>query len=69
MFDKILEFRKKNCIFGEILDFLRLFFDFSVIFFDFSNALSNHCTVVWVTRPERPKGVKDKVKQARRAAT
>ena len=24
---------------------------------------------VWVTRPERPKGVKDEVKQARRAAT
>ena len=22
-----------------------------------------HCTVAWVTRPERPKGVKDKVKQ------
>ena len=33
----------------------------------FSNALSHHCTVAWVTRPERPKGVKDVVKQARRA--
>ena len=30
------------------------------------NTLSNHSTVAWVTRPERPKGVKDKVKpQAR----
>ena len=25
------------------------------------------CIVAWVTRPERPKGVKDEVKQARRA--
>ena len=33
----------------------------------FSNTLSNHCTVAWVTRPEHPKGVKDEVKQARRA--
>ena len=42
--------------------------DFSVIFLDFSNALSNqYCTVAWVTRPKRPKGVKDEVKQARRA--
>ena len=32
-----------------------------------ANALCNHCTVAWVTRPERPKGAKDKVKQARRA--
>ena len=32
-----------------------------------ANALSNHCTVAWVTRPERPMGVKDEVKQARRA--
>ena len=43
-------------IVGEILDFyfisLRLFLD---------------CTVAWITRPERPKGVKDEVKQARRA--
>ena len=30
--------------------------------------LSHHCTVAWVTRPERPKGVKDVIKQARRAA-
>ena len=29
-----------------------------------ANALSNHCTA---TRPERPKGAKDEVKQARRA--
>ena len=28
---------------------------------------SNHHTVAWVTRPERPKGAKDEVKQARRA--
>ena len=27
-------------------------------------ALSNHCTVAWVTRPEWPKGAKDEVKQA-----
>ena len=25
---------------------------------------SLHCTVVWVTRPERPKGVNGEVKQA-----
>ena len=37
--------------------------DFSVIFGDFSNALSHHCTVAWVTRPERPKGVKNVIKQ------
>ena len=30
----------------------------------YPTALSNHCTVAWVTWPERPK---DKVKQARRA--
>ena len=29
-----------------------------------ANPLSNHCTVVWVTRPERQKGAKDEVKQA-----
>ena len=29
----------------------------------------NHSTVAWVTRPERPKGVKDVVKQARRVVT
>ena len=34
-----------------------------------ANALSNHCIVAWVTRPERPKGAKDEVKQARRAAS
>ena len=32
-----------------------------------ANALSNHCTVAWVTRPERPKGVKHVIKQAQRA--
>ena len=26
--------------------------------------LSHHCTVAWVTRPERPKVVKDVIKQA-----
>ena len=26
-----------------------------------------NCTVAWVTRPERPKGVKDVIKQAQRA--
>ena len=35
----------------------------------FSNALSHHCTDAWVTRPERPKGVKNVIKQARSAAT
>ena len=30
----------------------------------FSNALCHHCTDAWVTRPERPKGVKDVIKQA-----
>ena len=29
--------------------------------------LSNDCIVTWVTRPERPKGAKDEVKEARRA--
>ena len=29
---------------------------------------SHHCTVAWVTRPERPKGAKDEAKPARRAA-
>ena len=48
----------------QILDFLRLFLDFSVIFLYFSNALSNNCTVAWVTRPQRPKVVKDVIKQA-----
>ena len=48
---------------------LQMFLDFHVIFCDVSNALSNHCTVAWVTRHERPKGVKVEVKQARRAAT
>ena len=33
----------------------------------FSNALSHRCTDAWVTRPQRPKGVKDVIKQARRA--
>ena len=37
-------------------------------FLDFSNALSHHCTVAWVTRPERPKGEQDVIKQARRAS-
>ena len=36
-------------------------------FYPMANALSNHCTVAWVTRPERSKGAKDEVKQARRA--
>ena len=54
---------KKIRIFGDILDFFAIVFGFLCDFLDFSNALSNHCTVVWVTRPERPKGVKDVVKQ------
>ena len=36
-------------------------------FYPMANALSNDRIVTWVTRPERPKGAKDKVKQARRA--
>ena len=28
---------------------------------------ASRCNGVWVTRPERPKGVKDVIKQARRA--
>ena len=50
VFEKFLFFWK-FWIFGSILDYL-----------DFSNALSNHYTVAWVTRPENPKGVKDDVK-------
>ena len=46
---------------------LQLFLNFSVIFLDFSNALSNDCTTAWVTWPERPKGMKDVIEQARRA--
>ena len=38
--------------------------DFSVIFWNFFNTLYHHCTVAWVTRPERPKGVKEVIKQA-----
>ena len=48
---------------------MHLFLYFSVICLDFSNALSHHYTVAWVTRPERLKGVKDVIKQTRRAAT
>ena len=33
------------------------------------NIALEHYTVAWVTRPERPKGMKDVIKQARRAAT
>ena len=67
-------FRRKNQIFvkfqivekfrilGELFLFLCNCFRISL---DFSNALFNHCTVAWVTRPERPQGVKDEVKQAR----
>ena len=35
-----------------------------ICFQKMSNAL-HHRTVAWVTRPERPKGVKDVIKQAR----
>ena len=58
-------FLKKIGVFAEILDFSDFFvivFLFLCDFLDFSNALSNNCTVVWVTRPERLKGVKDEVK-------
>ena len=34
---------------------------------DVPMTLSNDCIVAWVTRPERPKGAKDKVKPAQRA--
>ena len=46
-----------------------LVFRFLCDFLVFSNALSHHCTVAWVTRPERPKGVRDEVKQAWRATS
>ena len=48
---------------------IAIVFGFLCDFFYFSNALSHHCTVAWVTGPECPKGVKDVIKQARRAAT
>ena len=38
-----------------------------VTHYPIADALSNHCTVAWVTRPECPKGVKVVIKQARRA--
>ena len=44
-------------LFGFICD---LFLDFLVILF-LHFSLSNHRIVVWVTRPERPKCVKDEV--------
>ena len=44
----------------DILDFFAIIFGFLCNILDFSN------TVAWVTRPERPKGVKDVVKQLRR---
>ena len=59
-------------MFGEnfdILNFFLIVYGFLGDFLDFSNALSNHCTVAWVTRPERSNDVKDVVKKARRAAT
>ena len=42
----------------DILDFFAIVFGFICDFLDFSDALSNHCTVAWITRPECPKGVK-----------
>ena len=45
---------EKFRLFGGILVFLAIVFGFLCDFLDFSNALSNHCTVAWVT-----KGVKD----------
>ena len=64
------------------LDLSTFFLDLSTKFFGFvdnffldlstkiSNVpmtLSNDHIIVWVTRPERPKGAKDEVKPARRA--
>ena len=49
------------------LDCFVIVFGFLCDFFYFSNALYNHYTVAWVTRPERPKGEKDEVKKAQRA--
>ena len=44
------------------------FFDNFFGFFGESFGFSTiYCNVAWVTRPERPKGAKDDVKQARRA--
>ena len=54
------------CFFGKFW-ILGGILDFSVIFLDFSNVPSNHCILAWFTWPERPKGVKDEVKQAQRA--
>merc|ERR550532_503239 len=61
-------FSGKFWIFGEILDF-RGNFGFLGKFWIFGEILDfrGNCTVAWVTRPERPKGVKDVIKQARRA--
>ena len=62
-----IQFSRSNCL-CQILGLLCDFWDFSIR--DSAlNALSNHSTVAWVTRPEHPKGVKDVVKQARRPAT
>ena len=49
------------------MGFFAIVFGFFCDFFGFHyNALSHHCTVVWVTLPERLKGVKDIIKQAQR---
>ena len=61
--------KAKQKPFGRFLHFWKKTKYFSVIFWDFSYALFHHCTVAWVTRPEGRKGVKDVIKQARRAAT
>ena len=52
---------KRNEIFGFLCDRFWIY----VIFLDISNALSHYCTVAWVTRPERPKGVKDIIPKGR----
>ena len=53
----------------KILGFVDNFFGFvDEIFWicrkNMSMTLSNDCIVTWVTRPERPKGAKDEVKEA-----
>ena len=41
----------------------------SIFFYKNLKKKINRCTFAWVTQPERPKGVKDIIKEARRAAT
>ena len=42
-----------------VVFFLFLGDGFWIYHYPQANSLSNHCTVVWVTRPERPEGPLD----------